>query len=177
MSMQISAKILQYFFRPLAGQDSVSFKTLFRNSRKILIIWPDTAALPATEDHFRKIRDLFTRRSVAVLMHEACEGGSVFKILSCVQLDISPKAGLRKIMKSGRIRSLCRQKYDCLIDLNPRINLAAFYLCRRLDAPLRIGFAKPGSNAFYNLVYAAHAGDVFETQVDGLWKFLKKFQE
>ena len=177
MSPQLSAKILQYFFRPFAGQNPISFKTQFRNSRKILVIWPDTGVHPATEEHFRKVRDLFARRSVVVLINEACDGGTVFRTLSCIHSDLPRKAGLKKILKSEKIRSLCLQKFDCLIDLNPSVDLAAFYLCCKLDAPLRIGFVKPGSNAFYNLVFAARSEGAFESQVDGLWKFLRTFLE
>jgi len=177
MSPKLSVKILQIFFRPFAGQNSISFKTQFRNSRKILVIWPDTGIHPATEEHFRKIRDLFARRSVVVLINGACDGGSVSKLLSCIHPDLPPNAGLKKIMKSEKIRSLCTQKFDCLIDLNPRADLAAFYLCRRLDAPLRIGFVKPGSDAFYNLVFAARSEDAFESRLDGLWIFLRSFLE
>jgi ADP-heptose:LPS heptosyltransferase len=42
--------------------------------------------------------------------------------------------------------------FDIALDLNVNLALASAFICRESNAPLRVGFAKPNGDHFYNFV-------------------------
>lgn len=57
-----------------------------------------------------------------------------------------------KIPRSELLRKMKSSTFDMALDLNVNLALPSAFICRESDAPLRIGFAKPNSDQFYNFV-------------------------
>lgn len=56
------------------------------------------------------------------------------------------------IPRAELLRKLKSSTFDIALDLNVNLALPSAFMCRESNAPLRVGFAKPSSDHFYNFV-------------------------
>ncbi len=129
------------------------FTEAVERSQRALVVLPETAA------------DSESMASVVKYLHRRLGAGSVTIVgreeytrtlhsalsdttISYTQEEINswfiPRSGLLRKMKSST--------FDIALDLNVNLALPSAFICRESGAPLRVGFAKPEGDHFYNFV-------------------------
>ncbi len=131
----------------------VRFTEVVERSQRALVVLPETAA------------DSESMASVVKYLHRRLGSGSVTVVgreeytrslpssisgntISFTQEEVNgwfiPRSGLLRKMKSST--------FDMALDLNVNLALPSAFICRESGAPLRVGFAKPEGDQFYNFV-------------------------
>jgi ADP-heptose:LPS heptosyltransferase len=129
------------------------FTEAIERSQRALVLLPETAA------------DSESMTSVVKYLHRRLGSGNLTiigreeytrtlhssfsdKTISYTQEEINgwflPRGRLLRKMKSST--------FDMALDLNVNLALPSAFICRESGAPLRVGFAKPEGDRFYNFV-------------------------
>lgn len=129
------------------------FTEAIERAHKALVIFPETATdLESMQSVAKYLGRRFGAGSVTGVAREelapslrANFGGKMitYKPQEINKLYI-PRAQLLRKMKSST--------FDIAVDLNVNLALPSAFICRESNAPLRVGFAKPSGDHFYNFV-------------------------
>ncbi|MEI7906822.1 MAG: hypothetical protein WCI84_05640, partial [Bacteroidota bacterium] len=77
--------------------------------------------------------------------------------------------------KKNEINALLSQKFDLLLDLNFSLVPFSAYLCRHINAPLKVGFSQEHADAFYNFQFNASPNRNAKWRYEQLFKTLSMF--
>ena len=77
--------------------------------------------------------------------------------------------------KKTEIATLLSQRFDVLVDLNFSIVPFAAYLCRMINAPLKVGFAQEQADHFYNFQFNAAPNRPPKLRYEQLFRTLSMF--
>jgi len=131
----------------------VRFTEAVERARKALVLFPETVTdSESMQSVMKYLGRRFGAGSLMVIAREdlALPLKSNFngKTITYKPQEINrwhvPRGELLRKMKSST--------FDIALDLNVNLALPSAFICRESNAPLRVGFAKPSGDYFYNFV-------------------------
>jgi hypothetical protein len=129
----------------------VRFTEAVERSRKALVILPE--AITDTESMQTVMKYLgrrFGMGSVVVLAREDF-ATALHPTVNAKTITYTPREINRWFIPRGELlRKMKSSTFDMALDLNVNLALPSAYICRESNAPLRVGFAKPSGDHFYN---------------------------
>ncbi len=152
LRFKIGLKYARFHFRK-QHDPVVRFTEAVERARKALVILPETVT---DSESLQSVLKYLTRRfgagSILVVSREeftsSFKGGFGGRTVSYPPEQINnwfiPRGELLQKLKSST--------FDIALDLNVNLALPSAFMCRESNAPLRVGFAKPSGDHFYNFV-------------------------
>ncbi len=129
------------------------FTEAIERSQKALVLLPETAT--DSESMTSIVRYLNRRlgaENVTVIGREEFTR-PMLSSFSGRTISYTPKEINGWFIPRGRLlRKMKSSTFDMALDLNVNLALPSAYICRESGAPLRVGFAKPEGDQFYNFV-------------------------
>jgi ADP-heptose:LPS heptosyltransferase len=129
----------------------VRFTEAVGRARKALVILPESMTdMESLQSVMKYLNRRFGAGSVMVLAREEF-ATSVRANFSAKTITYHPKEISRwYIPTDGLLRKMKSSTFDIALDLNVTLALPSAFMCRESNAPLRVGFAKPNADQFYN---------------------------
>ncbi len=171
----IGISLTRLFFRKKEDK-VVVFSNIFSRAQTAVVILPDNPEyrnfimpvlsmlqnkFPGTKltlvvnEHFRNLATTFVRSTVVTIRND--------------QLNFF------FLPKKSEIDRLLKQKFDMLLDLNISHYPMAAYLCRGVNAPLKVGFMKEHADSYYNFQYNSGANRNIRSRYEQLFRTLSMF--
>lgn len=152
LRLNIGLQYARFHFRK-RRDPVVRFTEAVDRARKALVLFPET------------VTDSESIQSVMKYLGRRFGAGSVM-VLAREDLAVSLKANFNgktvtyspqeinqwHIPRGELLRKMKSSTFDIALDLNVNLALASAFICRESNAPLRVGFAKPNGDHFYNFV-------------------------
>jgi hypothetical protein len=131
----------------------VRFTEAVDRARKALVLLPETAIdSESMQSVMKYLGHRFAGGAVMVVAREEL-AGSLKQSYNGKTITYSPQEINRwQIPRGELLRKMKSSTFDIALDLNVNLALASAFICRESNAPLRIGFAKPNGDHFYNFV-------------------------
>jgi hypothetical protein len=152
LRFSIGLKYARFHFRR-RPEPVVRFTEAVGRSHKALVLFPE-AATDSESMHavMKYLNRRFGAGSVMVVAREDLahtlrtnfSGKTVTYAPQEINSWFVPRGELLRKMKSST--------FDIALDLNVNLALPSAFICRESNAPLRVGFAKPNGDHFYNFV-------------------------
>ena len=148
--LRIGLALAGFHFRKHSYQQT-EFTKIYSNARTALVIVPEdnehrVLAIPL----LTSLQNKFRGNKMTVVIYDSFRDLSS----SLAQCDVFPitknNIGFFYLPKRKAVQRLIRQKFDVVFDLNIPMVLPAAYLCRSVDAGLKVGFVKENGDKFYN---------------------------
>ena len=130
----------------------VRFTEAIDRARKALVLFPETVAdSESMQSVLKYLGRRFGAGSVTVVARE--DLATALRMFSGKTITYTPQEISRwRIPRGELLRKMKSSTFDIALDLNVNLALASAFICRESNAPLRIGFAKPDGDHFYNFV-------------------------
>lgn len=77
--------------------------------------------------------------------------------------------------KKQGINEILKQKFDLLLDLNFSLVPSAAYICRSVNAPLKVGFSQEHADDYYNFQFTSAPNRNARSRYEQLFKTLSMF--
>lgn len=77
--------------------------------------------------------------------------------------------------RKNDISPLLNQRFDLLVDLNLSLVPFSAYLCRHINAPLKVGFAQDHADVYYNFQFNAAPNRNLKMRYEQLFRTLSMF--
>jgi hypothetical protein len=152
LKLKIGLQYTRFHFRK--RRDPVfRFTEAVDRARKALVLLPETSI---DSESMQSVMKYFNRRfgsgTVMVIAREDL-AGSLKTSFNGKTITYSPQEINRWHIPRGELlRKLKTSTFDIALDLNVNFALPSAFICRESNAPLRVGFAKPNGDHFYNFV-------------------------
>ncbi|MDD8017586.1 MAG: hypothetical protein PHP42_04375 [Bacteroidota bacterium] len=171
----IGIDITRMLFRKKKVQ-TMSFSHIFSNAKTALVI------VPENPDHrsvvmpiLTLLQNKFQGTKLTLVAHETFRNLASAFLKSTVFVIREEHLNFFFLPKKSEIRSLLSQKFDVVVDLNVTPVPAAAYLCRGINAPLKVGFTKDHADAFYNFQFNITSKKNAKSCYDQLFRTLSMF--
>ena len=180
--------IIRFFVYPFHRNEPVDFKTCLKKATHVLISCPAGKGAPSYSTTIKKLTKLFSKKKL-ILLYPDVEKYSpekfkiqhVLKYPVCFNDTSSPaiffpdisKQNLWNLLRSNSMKQFKKQRFDVLLDLDPKFSLINIYLCRLLHPSIRVSFSKPYSKYFYNIQYNGNPDTQYPDRLQGLYRFLR----
>jgi hypothetical protein len=179
----IAERRVRYFINPFQKPDVVDFKKTLKKASRILIVMPAGTnhrivprALKHLDAAFPASRFTWIHPGRYAGMNPGASSGLESRDLNHAVLYLHlKKQTVGQLKKSQVLSGLGREHFDALLDLDPEFSLVGIYLSKLRRFPLNIGFSKPFSGRYYNILYNASHEATYEEKLSGLFRFLKSF--
>jgi len=132
-------------------QPEISLLGVWEDVRRMLICWPGNGMdVLAARVVFNRVRERFPNAALAVLALPGI-GASPPPEIDAEIITI-PKESLSMFgIPSKQLRArLAEAGFDAVVDLSPKFEPLAAYLCLATEAKIRIGFSGPDCDLAYN---------------------------
>lgn len=148
--LRIGLALADFHFRKHAYPQT-EFTNLYSNARTALVIVPENGehralAIPL----LTSLQNKFRGNKMTIVIYDSFRDLSS----SLAHCDVFPMTkeniGFFYLPKKRAVQKLSRQKFDVVFDLNIPMVLPAAYLCRSVNAALKVGFAKEYGDKYYN---------------------------
>ncbi len=148
--LRIGLALARFHFRK-KDYPQTEFTKLYSNARTALVIVPEDSehrslAIPL----LTSLQNKFRGNKLTIVIYDSFRDLSS----SLAHCDVYPMTkeniSFFFLPKKRAVEKLSRQKFDLAIDLNIPMVLPAAYLCRSVNAALKVGFAKEHGDSFYN---------------------------
>jgi len=158
----------------------VAFSQHLGKAKKVLLLCPNADLLSNHSKHICDFINLFPKRGLILLLpgvesYDPENYRLQLLINHPILFSELPRQNLWTIIRSSKVKELSQRQFDLLIDLDPEFSLLNAYLCRALRIPLRIGYSKPYSKAFYNFEFEGKENTPYTKKLESLITFLKPF--
>lgn len=139
------------FFVRMKAAKSVHFSNAFTNARTALVILPENrnyhpVALPIV----RLLREKFYGNRMTLVVPDTNEELTRAFAQTTIVPAGKEQTNVFFLPKQSVLQRLLGQRFDLLVDLNFSAVPCAAYLCRAVDAYVKVGFVKQHADAFYN---------------------------
>jgi ADP-heptose:LPS heptosyltransferase len=120
-------------------------------SRQALVILPESLTdMESLQAVMKYLNKRFGSGSLQVLVRDEF-ASSVRANFNAKTITYHPKEVNRWFIPRGELlRKMKSSTFDIALDLNVSMALPSAFICRESNAPLRVGFAKPHGDHFYN---------------------------
>jgi ADP-heptose:LPS heptosyltransferase len=160
----LGIRLSRWHFRK-APNAVISFSGTMSTGDRALLILPLTPTTQSPASVIELVRMRFPDGHLTIVAEEHDTGAAVLLPRSTI-IRVSPGTLDRLYRPSRALRQqIARNRYDLAIDLNLDSLLPSAYICRESNARVRIGFARPDADVFYNFLMhtdAARTGALFD---------------
>ena len=166
--------LIRTLLNPRQMHASRSFASAVAESKTVCVAPSPQQDLGLARQFISAFQSLYPGKRV-VLLRKAPQTAATDE--SIQEVAIGPvDQRLWTLWRSPQIHTLGKMRIDLFIDLDPHFNPLYAFLCRRLNPPLRLTFAKPKSEDYYNLEYTGRPQAFYAERLEGLVHFLAQFQ-
>ncbi|MBI5463796.1 MAG: hypothetical protein HY966_02430 [Ignavibacteriales bacterium] len=132
-------------------EPTLRFNDILSRAHRVLVLFPESAiGAESTYMLMKYLSRRFSSGTVSVIVREEFQrvttGIANIRTLPYEQSEINRWY----VPRQELIRRMNANTFDVAIDLNVGLALPSAFLCRESHAPLRISFAKPHADRFYN---------------------------
>lgn len=147
---RIGLALAQFHFRKY-NYPQTEFTKVYSNARTALVIVPEDSehrslAIPV----LTSLQNKFRGNKLTIVIYDSFRDLSS----SLAHCEVFPMTkeniSFFFLPKRRAVQKLSRQKFDIALDLNIPMVLSAAYMCRSVNAALKVGFAKEDGDKFYN---------------------------
>jgi ADP-heptose:LPS heptosyltransferase len=131
----------------------LNFPEAFARSRRALVIFPESPSqTEASTAVVKFLAEQYGNDSVVVVARKDLRPALASAPFVTV-LTYDPKRDLNAwfIPRKALIRRTVGTPFDLVVDLNVGLTVTSAFLCRRSEAPIRLGFVKDHGDRFYNV--------------------------
>ncbi|HEY6952081.1 MAG TPA: hypothetical protein VI758_06715 [Bacteroidota bacterium] len=129
----------------------VRFTEAVARARKALVVFPETVT---DSESMQSVLKYLGRRFGAGSVMVVAREDLAFPLQANFNgrtITYSPQDINRWFIPRGELlRKMKSSTFDIALDLNVNLALPSAFICRESNAPLRVGFAKPSGDHFYN---------------------------
>lgn len=152
LRFSVGLKYARFHFRK-KRDTVVRFTEAVERSQKALVLFPETAMDSESMSSVMKyVNRRFGAGSVTIVAREEL-AHTLHTTFSGKTITYSPGEVNRWYLPRGQLlRKMKSSTFDIALDLNVNLALPSAFICRESNAPLRVGFAKPDGDHFYNFV-------------------------
>ena len=148
--LRIGLALADFHFRKHAYPQT-EFTKLYSNARTALVIVPENGehralAIPL----LTSLQNKFRGNKMTIVVYDSFRDLSSSLALCDVFPMTKESISFFYLPKKRAVQKLSRQKFDVVFDLNIPMVLPAAYLCRSVNATLKVGFAKENGDKYYN---------------------------
>jgi ADP-heptose:LPS heptosyltransferase len=160
----LGVRMSAWHFRRMRN-NIISFADTMSTGDHALLILPLTPTTQSPASVIELVRARFPDGHLTIVAEEHDTGAAVLLPRSTI-VRMSP-SGVDWLFRPSRAltQQIARHQYDLAIDLNLDSLLPSAYICRESNARVRIGFARPGADLFYNFQMqpdAARSGALYD---------------
>jgi len=150
--LKVGLKYARFHFRK-RRDPVVRFTEAVDRAKKALVLFPETVADSESMQTVLKYLGrrfgagsvmVIAREDLAMTLRNNFNGKTITYSPQEINRWYVPRRELLRKMKSST--------FDIALDLNVNLALPSAFICRESNAPLRVGFAKPNGDHFYNFV-------------------------
>lgn len=130
----------------------IQFTNALSNARRALVLIPEsTWEAPYVHAILDSLTQQFPAPSLQVLVRK--DLAKYLPATDKVKAIVYTQEDINKWFLPRRqlLQKVKKSTFDVVLDLNRRFALPSAFLCRETQAPVRVGFAKPYADLFYNL--------------------------
>jgi hypothetical protein len=160
----LGVQLSRWHFRK-APKAVISFSETMSTGDHALLILPLTPTTQSPASIIELVRTRFPDGHLTIVAEVHDTGAAVLLPRSTI-IRVSPDSLDYFYRPSNALKQqIARFKYDLAIDLNLDSLLPSAYICRVSNARVRIGFARPDADVFYNFLMqpdASRTGALFD---------------
>ena len=154
----------------------MSFSNVFSHAKSALVILPEnpdhrSAALPM----LTVLQNKFKGTKLTFVVHEAFRNLTRTFVHSTIITIRDEQLNFFFLPKKSGIEKILNERFDVVIDLNFTHVPTATYLCRQINAPLKVGFSKAHADSFYNFQFNASPNKHIAVRYQQLFRTLSMF--
>lgn len=131
--------------------EAMSFTGSLAASKRILLVLPFAPTQQSTGPIIELVRARYGEEHITVVA-DARDNGITALMPRSEILRINAQQVTRLFHPpASLLQRMAGKKYDAAIDLNLDFLLPSGYICKASGARVRVGFARPGADLFYNM--------------------------
>jgi len=154
----------------------ISFSKSFSNAKTALVIIPENAEQRSVvAQTIILLQNKFQGNKLTLVVNEGHRSFSNTINRSNVTTIKSEHLNYFFLPKKNEINGLLNQRFDLLLDLNFSLVPSAAYLCRHINAPLKVGFSQEHADAYYNFQFNAAPNRNAKWRYEQLFRTLSMF--
>lgn len=171
----IGIAITRFLFRN-KDDKPVVFSNIFSRAQTAMVILPENPdyrnfIMPVLS----MLQNKFQGTRLTLVANEQCRNLTTSFVRSTVVTIRNDQLNFFFLPKRSEVSRLLSQKFDLLLDLNIAQYPTAAYLCRSVNAPLKVGFMKENADSYYNFQYNSGANRNIRSRYEQLFKTLSMF--
>jgi hypothetical protein len=154
----------------------MSFSNSFTNAQTALVIIPENSEQRSVVAQMLiLLQNKFQGNKLTFVVHEGQRNFSNTLNRSNVTTIKNDHLNFFFLPKRTEISNLLNQKFDLILDLNFSLVPSAAYLCRNINAPVKVGFSQEHADAYYNFQFNAAPNRNAKSKYEQLFRTLSMF--
>lgn len=154
----------------------VSFSNSFTNAKTAVVIIPESAELrTVVAQMIILLQNKFQGNKLTLVVNEGHRNFSNTINRSNVTTIKNDQLNFFFLPKKSEFTLLLNQKFDLLLDLNFSLVPSAAFLCRNINAPIKVGFTQEHADAYYNFQFNAAPNRNAKMRYEQLFRTLSMF--
>ncbi|MFA5833666.1 MAG: hypothetical protein WDA22_09325 [Bacteroidota bacterium] len=164
------------FFSRRKVSKSISFSTSFSSAKTALVIIPENPEQRSVvAQTIILLQNKFQGNKLTLVVNEGHRSFSNTLNRSNVTTIKNEHLNYFFLPKKQEISTLLNQKFDLLLDLNFSLVPSSAYLCKHINAPLKVGFTQEHADAYYNFQFNAAPNRNAKMRYEQLFRTLSMF--
>lgn len=152
------------------------FKQSVSSARRLLLVLPfDTLPLPPAQKLVAFLTSRFAQENITVVTAEQHFAFSRLLPRAHVERLTPADCTVFLLPRGARMQEIVARPFDLAVDLNLDFVIPSGYICRESKAPVRVGFARPRADLFFNFQIQRGADTSREQAFDRLAQCLQMF--
>lgn len=154
----------------------LSFSNTFSNAKTALVIIPESAEQRSVvAQMIILLQNKFQGNRLTLVVGEGHRNFSNTINRSNVTTIKNDQLNFFYLPKKSEFSSLLNQKFDLLLDLNFSLVPSAAFLCRTVNAAVKVGFTQEHADAYYNFQFNAAPNRNAKMRYEQLFRTLSMF--
>jgi ADP-heptose:LPS heptosyltransferase len=158
------------------AEKPMSFSNSFTNAKTAVVIIPESAELrTVVAQMIILLQNKFQGNKLTLVVSEGHRNFSNTINRSNVTTIKNDQLNFFFLPKKSEFSMLLNQKFDMLLDLNFSLVPSAAFLCRNINAPIKVGFTQEHADAYYNFQFNAAPNRNAKMRYEQLFRTLSMF--
>lgn len=172
---ELGIKFTRMFHRS-GNAKPMSFSNSFSNAKTALVIIPENAeARSVVAQMIILLQNKFQGNKLTLVVNEGQRNFANTLSRSNVTTIRNNELNFLFLPKRQAISQLLSQKFDLLVDLNFSVVPSSAFLCRNINAPIKVGFTQDHADAYYNFQFTAAPNRNAKMRYEQLFRTLSMF--
>ena len=167
--------LTRFFFRSKEAKP-ISFSGSFSNAKTALVIIPENSEQRSVvAQTLILLQNKFQGNKLTLVVGDGHRNFSNTLNRSNVTTIKNEHLNFFFLPKKSEVRNLLNQKFDILLDLNITLVPSSAFLCKTINAPLKVGFAQSHADAYFNFQFNAVSSKSPKSRYEQLFRTLSMF--